>query len=100
MVDQPDSIQLSRSNEVGEISFRLPSDTQSYAGECLNISGSGILFRTEYQVKNGKALEVTVATKSAFVTPMIAYVEVTRCKEIRAGVFELRTEIKGIKEYS
>jgi len=98
MLDHTDSRQFTRFDESGEISYKFPDSEKSYIGTCLNISGAGILFRAERFIENGRALEVTIAPQSTLTVPMLAYVEVIRSNEVGHRVYEVATEIKGIKE--
>ena len=98
MFDQTDSRQITRMGEPDEISYKFPDTGQSYFGVCLKLSGSDILFRAERFIETGKALEVIINRKSVLSSSMIAYVEVIRSNEVEPGVYEVATEIKGVKE--
>jgi len=98
MLDHTDSRQFTRFEESGEISYQFPDSEQSYSGTCLNMSGAGILFRAEHFIDNGRALEVKIASHSSLTISMVAYMEVIRSNEVEPGVYEVATEIKGIKE--
>ena len=100
MLNQAEDRQFQRMDLPCEIIYKLPDSNQSHTGECLNISGSGILFRGKHLLECGMALELTVATKNAFTTPLRAYVEVIRSKSVdQLAQYEIATEIKGIREY-
>ena len=99
MLNQAESRQSHRMDMACEISYKFPDLKQSYIGECLNISGAGCVFRGEHMLENGMALELTIATKNVLTTPLKAFVEVIRSKEIEPGQYEVATEIKGIREY-
>ncbi len=86
-----------RRDDPGEFSFKFPDTTKAYAGECQNMSGASIVFRTHKPVKSGQALEITINGNSPLFVPMVAYVEIIRAKEVTPDVFEVSTEIKGIK---
>ena len=98
MLDHTDSRQFTRFEESGEISYKFSGSEQSYSGACLNMSGAGILFRAERFIDNGRAVEMTVALHSSSSISMVAYMEVIRSNEVEPGVYEVATEIKGIKE--
>ncbi len=98
MLNKADSKQNNRSDGSDEISYKFPGAEKSYSGVCLNLSGSGILFRAEQFIESGRALEITIDRKTALTASMIAYVEVIRSNESAEGLFEVATEIKGIKE--
>lgn len=81
------------------ISYKFPDSEQSFEGVCLNISGSGIFFRGSHMLESGIALEMSVANKNDLCVPLRAYVEVIRSKEVEGKLYEVATEIKGIREY-
>ena len=91
--------QFNRKGISCSISYKFPDSEQAYEGECLNISGSGILFRGSHMLESGMALELTIATKNDLTIPLRAYVEVIRSKEIEPEQYDVATEIKGIREY-
>ncbi|SHE22076.1 hypothetical protein BPUTEOMOX_641 [methanotrophic endosymbiont of Bathymodiolus puteoserpentis (Logatchev)] len=80
-----------------EMTYKFPDSDQSFVGTCLNLSGSGVLFTTDQALKAGAALEVTISPENSLTPPMKAYVEVIRCKDVEPGVYEVATEIKGIR---
>ena len=82
-----------------DISYKFLDSANSYDGECLNISGAGILFMGKHLMESGMAIELTVATKNDLTTPLRAYVEVIRSKQVGPEQYEVATEIKGIREY-
>lgn len=98
MLNQADAKQNSHSNRADDIFYKFPGENQSYSGACLSLSGSSILFRAQHFIESGRALEITINKKSALTASMIAYVEVLRTNEVAGGMFEVATEIKGIKE--
>ena len=98
MIDQADSRQFTRTGESGEVFYKFPDADQLYICDYININGSGILFRADRFIEGGKALEVKIVGQSALSPSMIAYVEVIRSSEVAPDVYEVATEIKGIKE--
>ncbi|OQK17720.1 hypothetical protein AU255_07605 [Methyloprofundus sedimenti] len=99
MLNQTESRQFNRLDLPCVISYKFPDSEPSYDGECINISGAGILFMGKHMLKNGMALELTIATKNELTKPLRAYVEVIRSKEVGPEQYEVATEIKGIREY-
>lgn len=98
MLDHSESRQFIRMDVSCEITYKFPDSDELYVGECSNISGSGVLFRADRSVEGGMALEITIAPNNTLTPPMKAYVEVIRAKEVEPGVYEIATEIKGIKD--
>ncbi|SMG66037.1 [weak similarity to] type IV pilus assembly PilZ [methanotrophic bacterial endosymbiont of Bathymodiolus sp.] len=99
MLDQAESRQFNRMDMSCAISYKFPDSEQYHDGECLNISGSGILFRGKHKLEDGVALELAIATENEFTPSLRAYVEVIRSREIAPELYEVATEIKGIREY-
>ncbi|NOR81242.1 MAG: hypothetical protein GQ529_10500 [Methyloprofundus sp.] len=98
MIDQVDPRQLTRTNEPSEISYKFPDAEQSYICDCINMNGAGILFRADQFIEEGRALEVKSVGGNALSPSMIAYVEVISSNEVSPGMYDVTTEIKGIKE--
>ncbi|WP_428354231.1 PilZ domain-containing protein [Methyloprofundus sp.] len=99
MLNQEESRQFNRMDVFCAIDYKFPDAEESYVGECLNISGSGILFRGKHRLERGMALELAIATRNDLTTPLRAYVEVISSKEVESEQYEVATEIKGIREY-
>ena len=98
MLDHSESRQFIRMDVSCELTYKFPDSEQLFIGQCLNLSGSGVLFTSENLVKTGAALELTIAPNNSLTPPMKAYVEVIRAKEVQPGLYEIASEIKGIKE--
>jgi len=98
MLDNSESRQFIRMDVSCEMTYKFPDSDQLFIGKCLNLSGSGVLFTSEKSIDSGIALEVTISPDNALTPPMKAYVEVIRSKEIEPGLYEVATEIKGIKD--
>jgi len=98
MATQSDARQHSQVDEPVEISYRFPDAELSSIGVCLNMSGSGILFRADHFIERGKALEVSIVQQSAMLPSFVAYVEVIQSNKLASEQYEVATEIKGIKE--
>jgi len=97
MLDHTESRTFIRMDVSCEMIYKFPDSEQSFVGTCLNLSGSGVLFAADQVLEAGAALEVTIAPENSLTPPMIAYVEVIRCKGLEPGLYEVATEIKGIK---
>ncbi len=98
MLDHSESRQFIRMDVSCELTYKFPDSDQLFIGTCLNLSGSGVLFTTENFVDSGVALELTIAPNNSLTPPMKAFVEVIRTKEVQSGLYEIASEIKGIKE--
>ncbi len=98
MLDNSESRQFIRMDVSCAMTYKFPDSEQLLVGQCVNLSGSGILFTSEKAIDSGIALEVTIAPDNLLTPPMKAYVEVIRSKAIEPGLYEVATEIKGIKD--
>ncbi|NOQ65447.1 MAG: PilZ domain-containing protein [Methyloprofundus sp.] len=94
----PDSKQPVRNEQSGEIFYKMIDKPELYTGECMNISGAGIVFRTDQLIKKGRALEINIAQHKGLTSAMTAYVEVLSSSQISPELYEINSEIKGIKE--
>ena len=94
----PDINQQARDQQSGEIFYKRVDTEKLCTGECMSISGAAIVFRTDQAIENGHALEINIAQHKALSAAMTAYVEVIRTTEISPDLYEIKTEIKGIKE--
>ena len=99
MLDRGESRNFIRMETDCEISYKFPDIEQVFIGQCLNVSGSGVLFIVTQVIEEGVALEVKISPKNKISPPMTAYVDVIRVKEALLGEYEVAAEIKGIKEY-
>lgn len=75
--------------------YKFAGSGQIFAGACINVSGSGIVLRTDRAIEAGKALEVRVP--AGRMPAMTAFVEVMRSFEEDENFYIVAAEIKGIK---
>lgn len=80
-----------------KMSYRFADAEDLREGVCVNISGSGILFRADSPVETGKAVEIHLEPENRLTPPLTAYIEVVRCDAIEPGRYEVAGAIKGIK---
>ena len=69
---------FSRMEINAEITFSITGETNSYTGQCRNLSHSGIMFITGEAIPEGQSLEVTIDTGNEKFQPMNALVEIIR----------------------
>lgn len=99
MLDREESTRLHHAPVSCDISYRFPDSEHFFIGECIDISGSGLIFRGAHLLQSGFALEVSIDSRNRFTTPLRAHVEVTRSKEVEPNIYEVVAEIKGIREF-
>jgi hypothetical protein len=76
--------------------FRYVGIDKVFEGHCVNISGTGILFRADREIPLGRALEIRTLPVCRSTPPVIAFVEVIRCARENHG-FRIAGMIRGIK---
>jgi hypothetical protein len=76
--------------------FRHIGVDKVYAGHCVNISGSGVLFLCDFAIPLGKALEIHTLPVCRSTPQVTAFIEVIRC--VQAGEeFQIAGIIRGLK---
>jgi hypothetical protein len=77
--------------------FRQIGVDKVYAGHCVNISGSGVLFLCDFAIPPGRALEIHTLPVCRSTPSITAFIEVIRCAEEKEGRFHIAGAIRGIK---
>ncbi len=77
--------------------FKFVDSDRQHIGTCVNLSGAGIFFKSETQITQGKAIEITIQPENNITPPLNAFVEILRVSEDKSGVYEIAGSIKGIK---
>jgi hypothetical protein len=97
----PDFIERRRSRRIPvsyPIKYKVVGEDKERAGVCVNISGSGILFRTNEIIEPGRALEIRIEPDNRLTPPLTANIEVVRCTPApEPGCHHVAGAIKGIK---
>lgn len=81
----------------GPVRYRLSGNDAYCEGCCMNISGSGILFRGDLPLAVGKAAVLNLFPGNNIIPPLTAYIEVVRCEQIGNGEYHIAGAIQGIK---
>ena len=79
-----------------EITYTMPGDNNTFTGQCMNLSHSGIQFVTGQALPEGHSVEIIIDTKSEKFQPMKALVQIIRVEP--SGDDQYRTA-GIIKEY-
>ena len=61
-----------------EVTYTLPGENNTFRGQCMNLSHSGIQFTAGQALSEGQSVEVAIDTKSKKFEPMKALVEIIR----------------------
>ena len=97
MLDYDEKRDFIRMQAECKMSYRLAGEDTYTEGNCLNISGSGLLFKGGRPLEPGKAAEVHLAPDNCITPPLTAYIEVIRCDPGPDGQYTIAGAIKGIK---
>jgi hypothetical protein len=81
----------------GPMGYRLAGSGAYCEGNCINISGSGILFRGALPLEVGKAAELNLFSENSIIPPLTAYIEVVRCEPGGRGEYRIAGALQGIK---
>lgn len=97
----PDFTERRRSRRIPvsyPIKYRIAGEGEERSGVCVNISGSGILFRTNEIIEPGRALEIRIEPDNQLAPPLTATIETVRCTPApEPGFLHVAGTIKGIK---
>lgn len=81
-----------------ELSFKEVGGRETNSGTCVNLSASGVMFKTRESIPAGAKLEISIAPGYAVVDPFHAIIEVIRTTPVAsAGGFEIAGKITAIK---
>jgi hypothetical protein len=97
MLDYDEKRDFIRMQAECQMSYRLAGEENYTEGSCLNISGSGILFKGPLALEAGRAAEIHLVPDNRITPPLTAYIEVVRCVLGDDGQHEIAGAIKGIK---
>ena len=79
------------------LQYQLQDSNERHQGICLNLSATGILFRTDQSLSAGTRLNVNITPQYAVVSPFDATVEVIRSQPNGSeGQFEVAGRITSI----
>ncbi len=97
MLDYDEKRDFIRMQAECKMSYRLAGEETYTEGSCLNISGSGLLFKGPLALEAGRAAEIHLIPDNRITPPLTAYIEVVRCEPSGEGQYEIAGAIKGIK---
>lgn len=98
MIPSEDKRYFSRMPTDCKLAFKPVGSASPLGGACINLSGSGILFKSSLPVEPGKAIEVQIRPTYKVTPPLTAFVEVVRCLPTEDSAYEIAGAIKGIKD--
>ncbi len=98
MIPNEDKRYFPRMRTDCKLAFKPVGTTTPQGGSCINLSGSGILFKSTSPVEPGKAIEVHIRPNYKITPPLTAFVEVVRCSPVGDNSFHIAGAIKGIKD--
>jgi hypothetical protein len=80
-----------------QLTYKFPDSEREYTATCLNLSGTGILFKAKEDLEPGRALEIRIRPENYACPPITAFIEIIRSDPIEANQYEIAASIKGIK---
>ena len=80
-----------------KVSFTEVDSGASSEGRALNLSGRGVLFRSDSELKLGSKLELNVIPEGTSAPPLNAVVEVVRVEVLEPGNYEIGAMILEMK---
>ncbi len=98
MLDYEEKRDFIRMQAECKMKYRLAGEETYTDGNCLNLSGSGILFQGPRTLEPGKAAEVHITPDNRITPPLTAYLEVIRSDLGADGQYHIGGAIKGIKD--
>lgn len=98
MIPNEEKRYFSRMRTDCKLAYKPVGGTSPVGGSCINLSGSGILFRSSTPVEPGKAIEVHIRPTYRITPPLTAFVEVIRCTAGGDQEYEIAGAIRGIKD--
>ena len=87
---------FSRSQVECGLHFRYVGVDKVFHGQCVNISGSGVLFDADTAVSVGRALEIRTLPVNRSTPPITAFIEVVRCDSVDDH-YRVAGIVRGIK---
>jgi len=82
-----------------ELSFKEVGGQEINRGTCVNLSATGVMFKSRESIPTGARLEISIAPGYAVVDPFNAIIEVIRTTPTEADdSFEIAGKITAIKQ--
>lgn len=76
------------------ISFKIEGSNDTYYGECINLSATGVLFRTDQRFEPGTLVHINITPDKAVVAPLDATIEIIRAQLDSEGGYAVAGQIK------
>ncbi len=80
-----------------KMTYKAVDTERQHEAFCLNLSGAGILFKTQQNIELGRALEIYLVPENSLTPPLTAFIEVIRSMKTDDGGYQIAGAIKGIK---
>jgi PilZ domain len=77
--------------------YKFPESEREYAATCINLSGTGILFRANDDIEPGRALEIRILPANYTCPSITAFIEIIRSNPVDDDQYEIAASIKCIK---
>jgi hypothetical protein len=81
-----------------KLSYHEAGSSETFTGNCINLSAAGIMFTADRQIPVGTQLEVNITPDYSVVNPFEALVEVVRCEANGSpDIYEIAGKITAVK---
>ena len=70
--------------------------TETYYGECINLSAGGVLFTSAHLVAPGTLMEISIKPEQEMVAPLDATIKVIRTQSTVSGGYAIAGQIKDL----
>ena len=97
MLEHAEKRSLVRHNAECNLIYKFPESDIEYAATCINMSGTGILFKSSDDIELGRALEIRIMPENYICPSITVFIEVTRSDAVQDEQFEIAGAIKCIK---
>lgn len=99
MLEHAEKRSLVRHNAECNLIYKFPESDVEYAATCINMSGTGILFKSSEDIEPGCALEIRIMPENYICPSITAFIEVTRSNPTEDEQYEIAGAIRCIKAH-
>lgn len=78
-----------RINTNANLTYRQAGQKQAHQGQCINLSGAGVLFTAHQAYEPGTILKINLTPEKILVAPFNAIIEVLRVEAVDEDIFRV-----------
>ena len=76
------------------VSFKKDGTNETYYGQCINLSATGVFFKTDQRIEPGTVIRINITPDLAVVAPLDATIEIIRAQMDSDGGYAVAGQIK------